>query len=155
MSVRKPTISRKAKIAGTKKPTPTKVLKKALRKKFLGKAALVKKVWPPLAAADALYSAYSLGMPAISKSYAKSFGEENPGMTEEGKVLTPEAYRKVMGEIHTKVKGETAKRAAIQGQKRPISPFEKKERKKGGRVSRPKGVGAAKRGYGKAMKRGK
>ena len=44
MSVRKPTTSRKAKIAGTEKPTPRKVLKKALRKKFLGKAALVKKM---------------------------------------------------------------------------------------------------------------
>ena len=155
MSVRKPTTSRKAKIAGTKKPTPKKVLKKALRKKFLGKAGLVKKVLGPVAAADTLHGAYVFGMPAISKSYAKSFGEENPGVTEEGTVLTPKAYRKFMGEIHTDVKGETAKRAAIQGQKRPISPFEKKERKKGGRVSRPKGVGAAKRGYGKAMKRGK
>ena len=155
MTVRKPTTSRKAKIAGRKKPTPKKVLKKALRKKFLGKAALVKKVWPPLAAADMLYSAYSFGMPAISKSYAKSFGEENPGMTEEGKVLTPEAYRKVMRELHTGIKKDTAKRADIQRHKRSIRPFEKKERKEGGRVSRPKGVGEAKRGYGKAMQRGK
>ena len=30
-----------------------------------------------------------------------------------------------------------------------------KNRKKGGKVGRPKGVGCAKRGYGKAMKRGK
>ena len=33
--------------------------------------------------------------------------------------------------------------------------YKKRNRKKGGKVGRPKGVGCAKRGYGKAMKRGK
>jgi len=33
--------------------------------------------------------------------------------------------------------------------------YKKRSRKKGGKVGRPKGVGCAKRGYGKAMKRGK
>jgi len=113
---------------------------------------------------------YELLGPAISKAMAKDIGKL-VGQPE----LTPKKYREMIGSYfkpkHRVREGSTNPRTGKPRKtkffrtKEDIEAWKKKEqarrksqsigRKKGGRVSKPKGVGAAKRGYGKAMKRGK
>ena len=154
MAVRKPTTSRKAKIAATKQFKP-KSGKKVLRKALQSKAAQkLKRGIGPALGAMTLYDAYHFGMPAISKSHAKSWGKEYKLEDD----LTPENYRKFWKDFHIEVKKDTAKRT--KEQRKSIVPTlsrslkYQKKRKEGGRVGRPIGVGAALRGYGRAMKNG-
>ena len=52
-------------------------------------------------------------------------------------------------------KGFSSRSKKLQKMLEDNSVYKKRNKKKGGKVGRPKGVGCAKRGYGKAMKRGK
>ena len=155
MSVRKPTTKRKAKIASTKQFKPKsgkKVLKKALQSKAAQK---LKRGIGPAIGAWTLYDVYDFGMPAISKSHAKSFGKEY-GL---GDDLTTQDYRKFWKGMHQDIKKGTKERMA---KSKGPSLFRKSKkdilksvgRKKGGKVGRPIGVGVAERGFGKAMKNG-
>ena len=101
---------------------------------------------------------YELLGPAISKAMAKDIGKL-VGQPE----LTPKKYREMIGSYfkpkHRVREGSINPRT---GKPRKTKFLRSKKdilksigRKKGGRVSKPKGVGVAKRGYGKAMKRGK
>ena len=142
MSVRKPTTKRKSKISATKQFKP-KSGKKVLRKALQSKAAqkLTKGIGPALGAWT-LYDAYNFGMPAISKSHAKSFGTEY-GL---GDDLTTQGYRNFWKGLHQDVKKGTKERMA---KRKGPSLFRKSKkdilksigRKKGGKVITSKMTG--------------
>ena len=110
---------------------------------------------------------YDMGGPAISPAMAKEMGEQIGYPN-----FTPKEYRELMGGLF-KLSDTPRRRATMKREKKqigkPISSrssklqkmlkdnpiYKKRKRKKGGKVGKPKGVGCAVRGYGKAMKRGK
>ena len=110
-------------------------------------------------------TAVEIGLPAFNKNKASEYG------------LTPEEYReRLINMVMTSEGRKNFSEGAKEGLKQTFSPPQslKKVRKNtkerelkgskpqkyinkqgGGKVGRPKGVGCATRGYGKAMKRGK
>ena len=169
-----------------------KKIQKLLTKRIGKKLAMMplKGVAGPAAAGLWAKDIYDMGGPAISKAMAKSFGKEilddlkkDPTISaKELKLITaqlsnytPEAYRKQMGSLFSKLKPSEAAKARKEKRKKTKARIQKGQipkklkggfrasrkdilksigRKKGGRVGRPRGVGAALRGYGKAMKNG-
>tara|TARA_R100000808_G_C2129485_1_gene138976 strand:- start:76 stop:687 length:612 start_codon:yes stop_codon:yes gene_type:complete len=114
---------------------------------------------------------YDMVGPAISSAMAKEIGKviDEPN-------LTPKQYREKMAGLTSGLKPSEAAKARKQKRKKTKERIQKGQipkklkggfrasrkdilksvgRKKGGRVGKPKGVGCAVRGYGKAMKRGK
>jgi hypothetical protein len=98
----------------------------------------------------ALYSNPATGIPKFMYDVS-----ETPGVTE---------FNKKAAKARERKRGQTQERIKKKGIPKKIKSlfrpskediFKSVGRKKGGKVGRPKGVGCAKRGYGKAMKRGK
>jgi|TARA_X000001388_G_scaffold72305_1_gene62848 hypothetical protein len=98
----------------------------------------------------ALYSNPATGIPTFMYDVS-----ETPGVIE---------FNKKAAKARERKRGQTQERIKKKGIPKKIKSLFRpsKEdilksvgRKKGGKVGRPKGVGCAKRGYGKAMKRGK
>ena len=100
----------------------------------------------------------------------------SPAMAREMGASSPKEYREDIGSLFGslfKLPDTPRRRATMKREKKqtgkPISSrssklqkmlkdnpvYKKRKRKKGGKVGKPKGVGCAVRGYGKAMKRGK
>jgi hypothetical protein len=113
---------------------------------------------------------YDIGGPAISPAMAKEIGKQvgNPN-------LTPKEYRELLGGLTSGLKPSEAAKARKQKRKKTKERIQKGQipkklkggfrasrkdilksvgRKKGGRVGKPKGVGVAIKGFGKAMKNG-
>ena len=113
----------------------------------------------------ALHDVLDVGKLLVSDAAARNFGEKDA----EGKgpfksaaharSVIPPAIIENLGIIMGDVRKSTKKRMAKN--KKQVFKKNKKDilksigRKKGGKVGRPKGVGCAIRGHGKAMKRGK
>tara|TARA_R100001594_G_scaffold93171_1_gene127497 strand:+ start:480 stop:1088 length:609 start_codon:yes stop_codon:yes gene_type:complete len=113
---------------------------------------------------------YDIGGPAISPAMAKEIGKQvgHPN-------LTPKEYRELLGGLTSGLKPSEAAKARKQKRKKTKERIQKGQipkklkggfrasrkdilksvgRKKGGRVGKPKGVGVAIKGFGKAMKNG-
>jgi hypothetical protein len=113
---------------------------------------------------------YDMVGPAISPAMAKELGKvvEEPN-------LTPKQYRELLGGLTSGLKPSEAAKARKQKRKKTKERIQKGQipkklkggfrasrkdilksvgRKKGGRVGKPKGVGVAIKGFGKAMKNG-
>lgn len=146
--------------AGVSQAAKNKKVKKLLADKIGKKIAMMplKGLTGPASLGLWAKDIYDLAGPAISKAMAKDIGKQI-GDPE----FTPKKYREMMGSLlepkHRVREGSINPRT---GKPRKTKILRSKKdilksigRKKGGRVSKPKGVGAAKRGYGKAMKRGK
>ena len=153
-----------------KKALQQKAIQKLIKEK--GGKSLLKKlatsVIPGMGAVGAglaLNDVYDIGKLLFSDKAARNFGEKDEDgkgpfkSAEDARAVIPSAIIENLGIMMGDVRKSTKERMAKN--KKQVFKRNKKdilksiERKKGGKVGRPKGVGCATKGYGKAMKRGK
>jgi hypothetical protein len=157
---------------GASEAAKRKKIQKLLTKKLGKKAAKLplRGLLGPAALGLFAKDIYDIGGPAISPAMAKELGKQVGHSN-----LTPKEYRELLGGLFSGLKPSEAAKARKQKRKKTRerirkggipkkskSLFRKSKkdilksvgRKKGGRVGRPKGVGIAERGFGKAMKNG-
>jgi hypothetical protein len=163
--------------AGAKKSKEVakqKISKKLLKK--LGKGGiqrlLLGGLGGPIGLGAAAYGAYDMGKEFFDDDTARSYGidpDTKKPYFKNSSELRSFLYDDVMRDLKDyeygpkiKKKGKKTSKSKVRVKKKvKARPKTKKEilksigRKKGGKVGRPKGVGCAIKGYGKAMKRGK
>ena len=122
--------------------TAKKVISDKIKKQIGSKVAkLPLKSIPLVGWGMVLNDILSLGGPPISDALAKSYY---------GKGATSKIVRDVYSEGLRELQKGTKKRMR-KNKEKSLLRFGKTNRKEGGRVGKPKGVGAALRGYGRAM----
>ena len=157
-----------------KEATKQKISKKLLKK--LGKGGiqrlLLGGLGGPIGLGAAAYGTYDMGKELFDDDVARAYGTDPD--TKKPYFKNSAAFRKflfndVMRDLKEhkygpkiKKKGEKTSKSKVRVKKKYKARPKTREqilksigRKKGGKVGKPRGVGAALKGYGKAMKRGK
>lgn len=157
-----------------KEATKQKISKKFLKK--LGKGGiqrlLLGGLGGPIGLGAAAYGTYDLGKELFDDKVARSYGidpDTNELYFKDSAEFRSFLYDDVMRDLKDyeygpkiKKKGKKTSKSKVRVKKKVKARPKTREqllksigRKKGGKVGRPKGVGCAIRGHGKAMKRGK
>ena len=144
-----------------KKALQQKAIQKLIKEK--GGKSLLKKlatsVIPGMGAVGAglaLNDVYDIGKLLFSDKAARNFGEKDEDgkgpfkSAEDARAVIPSAIIENLGIMMGDLKKATKKR-----QQKATKSQRYINKQSGGKIGRPKGVGCATRGYGKAMKRGK
>ena len=162
---------------GVREAAKQKISRKLLKK--LGKGGIQKLLLGglggPIGLGAAAYGAYDMGkelLPLFTDKGARAYGidpDTNKPYFKDAAELRSFLYDDVMRDLKNheygpkiRKKGEKVPKSKVRVKKKVKARPKTREqllksigRKKGGKVGRPKGVGCAIRGYGKAMKRGK